>query len=118
MVLDKFSLKDRVGIVTGGGQGLGRVFALAFAEAGAHVAVAELNAETAEQTAAQVRGLGRDALAVVTDVRSRASVAAMVEATVRRFGRLDFLMNNAGITKWGAAEAVSEQDWKAVLDVT
>lgn len=117
MVLDKFSLKDRVGIVTGGGQGLGRAFALAFAEAGAHVVVAELNAKTADGTAAEVRGLGRQALAVPTDVRRRDSVASMVEQTVKRFGRLDFVMNNAGISKWGAAESVTESDWREVMDV-
>lgn len=117
MVLDKFSLKDRVGIVTGGGQGLGRAFALAFAEAGAQVVIAELNPETGERTAAEVRGLGREALAVVTDVRRRDSAAAMVAETVRRFGRLDFLMNNAGISRWGAAESVSEADWREVMDV-
>ena len=81
------------------------------------VVVAELNGETAERTAAELRGLGREALAVVTDVRRRESVAAMVAATVKRFGRLDFLMNNAGITRWGAAESVSEADWREVMDV-
>ncbi len=117
MVLDKFSLGGRAGIVTGGGQGLGRVFALAFAEAGADVAIADVNPETAERTAAEVRSLGRRSLAIATDVRRRESVASMVEAAVRGLGRLDFLMNNAGITKWGAAIEASDSDWREVLDV-
>ncbi len=117
MVLEKFSLEGRTAIVTGGGQGLGRVFALSLAEAGARVALAELNPDTGERTAAEVRGLGGEAIAVATDVRRRDSVTAMVAETVRRFGRLDVLVNNAGITKWGAAEDVAEADWREVFDV-
>ena len=117
MVLDTFSLAGQVGIVTGAGQGLGRVFAEAFAEAGADVVVAEANAATGPDTVAAVDARGRRGLFVPTDVRSRASVEAMVAATVDHFGRLDFLMNNAGIVQWGAAEDVTEEDWRAVLDV-
>jgi NAD(P)-dependent dehydrogenase (short-subunit alcohol dehydrogenase family) len=117
MVLDRFSLAGRVGIVTGAGQGLGRVFALSFAEAGADVVIAENNPETAERTAAEVRALGRRSVAIVTDVRKRESVRAMMASAVAQLGRLDFFMNNAGITKWGAAAEVSEADWREVLDV-
>jgi NAD(P)-dependent dehydrogenase (short-subunit alcohol dehydrogenase family) len=106
-----------VGIVTGGGQGLGQVFCRAFAEAGADVVVAEINAQTGPATAREVEALGRRALFVETDVRSRASVEAMVEAAVAAFGKVDFLMNNAGITKWCEAEKVPEEDWLDVIDV-
>jgi NAD(P)-dependent dehydrogenase (short-subunit alcohol dehydrogenase family) len=117
MLLEKFSLAGQVGIVTGGGQGLGKVFCRAFAEAGADVVVAEINPETGPQTVTELRQMGRRALYVQTDVSDRASVQAMVERCLAEYGRIDFLMNNAGITKWGDAEDVSEEDWRAVIDV-
>ncbi len=117
MILDKFSLEGHVGIVTGGGQGLGKTFCHAFAEAGADIVVAEINPETGPQTVAEVEALGRHALFVETDVRDRASVQAMVEQTLATFGKIDILMNNAGVVKWGAAEDVDPADWRNVLDV-
>lgn len=117
MVLDKFSLAGQVGIVTGGGQGLGRVFCRAFAEAGADVVVAEINPTTGPQTVCDVTERGCCGLYVETDVQDRASIDAMVEATLDRFGRIDFLMNNAGITIWDPAESVTEEQWRQVMDV-
>jgi len=117
MLLDKFSLDGQVGIVTGGGQGLGQVFCRAFAEVGADVVVAELNEQTGPATVAEIQGMGRRSLFVPTDVRSRTSVQAMVEKTLAEYGQIDFLMNNAGITKWGEAEEVPEEDWRDVIDV-
>ncbi|HUT21636.1 MAG TPA: glucose 1-dehydrogenase [Anaerolineae bacterium] len=117
MVLEKFSLQGQVGIVTGGGQGLGKVFCQAFAEAGADVVVAEIDPTTGAVAAREIRESGRRALFVETDVRSRASVGAMVEATLAEFGRIDFLMNNAGVTRWAQAEDVLEQDWLDVIDI-
>ena len=117
MLLDKFSLTGQVGIVTGGGQGLGKVFCHAFAEAGADIVVAEINPQTGPRTAAGIQEMGRRAIYVETDVRSKGSVEAMVEATLAEFGRVDFLMNNAGITKWCEAESVSEADWRDVIDI-
>jgi NAD(P)-dependent dehydrogenase (short-subunit alcohol dehydrogenase family) len=117
VVLEKFSLQGQVGIVTGGGQGLGKVFCRAFAEAGADIVVAELNAETGPRTVADVEAIGQQALFVETDVRDRASVQAMADRAVAEFGKIDFLMNNAGITKWAEAERVSCQDWIDVIDV-
>lgn len=117
MVLEKFSLAGQVGIVTGGGQGLGRVFSRAFAEAGADIVVAELNLDTGPETVQDIQALGRRALFVPTDIRQRASVDAMVETVLAEFGHIDFLMNNAGIVKWQPAEDVSEADWREVIDV-
>lgn len=117
MILDTFSLAGRVGIVTGGGQGLGKTFCRAFAEAGADVVVAELNPQTGPQTVAEVEALGRRALFVQTDVADAASVAHMVEETLRAFGKIDFLMNNAGIVQHLEAEKVAPEDWRRVLDV-
>jgi len=106
MLLDKFSLKGQIGIVTGGGQGLGKVFCQAFAEAGADIVIAEANTETGAATAAEIRATGRRAIAVTTDVRDPASVQAMADRAIAEFGRIDFLMNNAGITHWGEAQNV------------
>jgi NAD(P)-dependent dehydrogenase (short-subunit alcohol dehydrogenase family) len=117
MVLEKFSLQGQVGIVTGGGQGLGRVFCKAFAEAGADIVVAEISPETGPATASELWKTGRRALFVQTDVRSPDSIRAMVESALDEFGRIDFLMNNAGITKWAPAEDVTAQDWRDVIDV-
>ncbi len=116
-IIDKFSLKNQVGIVTGGGQGLGKIFSLAFAEAGADVVVAELNQNTGPETAKEVEALGRKSLFIKTDVTNRPSLDTLVQKTVEHFGHLDFIMNNAGIVKWCPAEDVTEQDWHAVIDV-
>jgi len=117
MILDKFLLTGQVGIVTGGGQGLGKVFCHAFAEAGADVVVAEINPETGPVTVKEIEAQGRRALFVRTDVRDRASVQAMVDQVLAEFGQIDFIMNNAGIVKWCEAENVSEEDWREVIDV-
>lgn len=85
----------RVAIVTGGGGGVGRAVALRLAEGGATVTVTDLDADAAERSAAAVRDAGGDALAVAADVADEAQVAAVVAATVDRFGRLDVLHNNA-----------------------
>jgi len=117
MVLEKFSLQGQVGIVTGGGQGLGKSFCRAFAEAGASVVVAEINPETGVATAREMRESGQRTLFVETDVRSRDSARAMVDATLAEFGQIDFLMNNAGITRWAPAEEVSQTDWQDVIEI-
>jgi NAD(P)-dependent dehydrogenase (short-subunit alcohol dehydrogenase family) len=117
MLLERFSLQGRVGVVTGGGQGLGKVFSLAFADAGADVVVAECNTLTGPQTVREVEALGRRALFVETDVRDQPSVQSMVDQTLAAFGKIDFLMNNAGIVNWCEAENIKEQDWRDVMDV-
>lgn len=88
-------LDGRVAIVTGGGQGIGKGVALAFASEGASVAIAELDAAKAERAAADVAARGVRALAVPTDVRRRADVDACVERTIAEFGRLDIVVCNA-----------------------
>jgi NAD(P)-dependent dehydrogenase (short-subunit alcohol dehydrogenase family) len=117
MILDAFSLAGQVGIVTGGGQGLGKTFCHAFAEAGADIVVAEVNAETGPVTATEVEAKGRRSLFVPTDVSDRASVEALIEQTLSTFGKIDFLMNNAGIVQHMGAEQVEAADWQRVLDV-
>jgi len=112
-----FSLENQVGIVTGGGQGLGKVFCHAFAQAGADLVVVDCNQQTGPETVQEIEAMGRAALFVPADVSQVASVQNMVEQALHRFGRIDFLMNNAGITIHKAAEDTTEEEWRKVLDV-
>lgn len=97
MVLKDFFIEGRVAIVTGGGRGLGRAIALCLAEAGADVVVAARTREQIEDTAAQVRKLGRRALAVPTDATRAQQVEALVQRALAEFDHIDILVNNAGI---------------------
>ena len=115
MFMHKFSLEGRVGIVTGGGQGLGRVYCQAFAEAGADVTIAEINVETGQETADHVRHLGRRSLLVETDVRRRNSVVPLVEQALQAFGKIDFLVNNAGLARVCPAVDLPKQEWRDIF---
>jgi NAD(P)-dependent dehydrogenase (short-subunit alcohol dehydrogenase family) len=110
-------LQDQVAIVTGAGRGIGRATALELARMGADVVVAEMDRANAERTSGEVRGLGRRALAVVTDVTSRKDLAAMVEQTLAAFGRIDILVNNAGIYRAAVPLDVTEEHWDAIMNV-
>lgn len=99
-------MDGRVALVTGGGTGIGRAAAIAFAGEGAHVVVADVADEAAAETVALITAAGGDAIAVHADVTDDADVAAMVAAAVDRFGRLDFAHNNAGMS--GAPAGVVE----------
>ena len=90
-------LDGRVAIVTGGARGIGRETAATLAVAGARVVLADLDKETAERAAAEMRALGLHVTAIVAHVAEEASVDSMVRATLKREGRLDILVNNAGI---------------------
>ncbi|HZU05522.1 MAG TPA: 3-oxoacyl-ACP reductase family protein [Chloroflexota bacterium] len=90
-------LQGRVAIVTGGGHGIGRAYALGLAREGARVAIAELDAPAAERVAEEIRRAGGEALAVPTDVSSEESTRAMARRTAEHFGGIDILVNNASI---------------------
>ena len=115
MVLDKFSLEGQVGIVTGGGAGLGRAYVRACAQAGAAIAIAEIDPETGPAMVAQLEAEGHRGLFVHTDVTQRESVGAMVEQVLAEFGQIDFLINNAGAWTFGPAEGVSEENWRKIV---
>jgi NAD(P)-dependent dehydrogenase (short-subunit alcohol dehydrogenase family) len=112
-------LAGRVAIVTGAGskRGIGRATALRLASEGADVVVGDLVFPGAEETAAEIRALGRRSLAVRTDVTSEESVGDLVRATLQEFGRIDILVNNAGITQPKRVPEITVADWEKVLAV-
>jgi 7-alpha-hydroxysteroid dehydrogenase len=108
VILDRFAVTDRVAIVTGAGQGIGRGIAIGLAEAGAHVVVAARTSSDLDTVAAQIRSFGRRALAVPTDVMDQDARCRLVERTVEEYGRVDILVNNAGGTMPRTAMSTSE----------
>jgi len=116
-ILDRFSLAGKTALVTGAGQGIGQAYAMALAEAGADVAIVDINAQTAAAVAADVRGLGARSLALTVDVRDSAQVDGMVERIVSEWGRLDIGVNNAGIGSWAAGEEMSDEQWRSVIAI-
>ncbi len=111
-------LKDKVGIVTGAGYGIGKHIALAFAEQGADVVLAARSVDKMEEVAGEIRGMGRKALVCPTDVTVHQQINEMVDAAMEEFGKIDILVNNSGID--GPTAAVVELDpegWREVLDV-
>ncbi len=112
-----FDLNGRTALVTGGARGLGRAIALGLARHGADVAVLDANAEGAEQTAEEVRALGRQASARACDVSREDQVRAAVAAALERHRAIDVLVNNAGITKRIALFDWTESDWEEVIRV-
>ncbi len=115
--LSLFDLSGKKALVTGAAVGIGRGYALALAQAGADVAVVDLDDKTGPKTAAEIEALGRDSLFVRCDVTSQQQVQDMVAQVVERFGRLDIGVNNAGIGILGADEDFSQQAWDKVIAV-
>jgi 3-oxoacyl-[acyl-carrier protein] reductase len=110
-------LEGKVAIVTGAAQGIGRAIAENLAQAGADIAVVDLNVTGAHETAAGVKRHGRRAIAIKANVAEWTDVKAMVEQVTNELGRLDILVNNAGITRDGLLLRMKEEDWNLVLDV-
>ena len=115
-------LDGKVCVVTGSGSGIGRATVLEMAKRGAKVAVSDVNDETGEQTAADVRAAGGEAIYVHADMRSAADIGSLMQAVVDAFGRLDVLHCNAGIHETDiaaetAVDTLPEEAWDAVIDV-
>ena len=110
-----FSLKDKVAVVTGASQGIGRETALALAEAGAKVVVAARNEEKLVALAGAIADAGGEALALKMDVADAEQVKAGFKQVIEKFGRLDILVNNAAVTRDGLAMRMKKDDWDAVL---
>ena len=111
-------MSDRkVAIVTGGGQGIGRAITLDFAEAGIDVVVADINLEMAETAAAEAAAAGSAPLAFELNVADARNVEALVEKVMEKYGRIDYLINNAGITRDALMMRMGDDAWQAVIDV-
>jgi NAD(P)-dependent dehydrogenase (short-subunit alcohol dehydrogenase family) len=114
---DLFTLDGKVAVVTGASSGLGVAFAQALAEAGADVALGARRADRLSETAALVEAAGRKALSVATDVADPASCQALVDAAMAEFGRVDVLVNNAGIGTAVPATRETPEQFRQVIDV-
>lgn len=111
-------LEGLVALVTGGGNGIGRAAALAFAREGARVVVSDVDGRGGEETVVQVRQAGGDAQFASADVSREADVINLIEGTLRSYGRLDVAFNNAGIAgSQGSLASLSEEQWQQVLAV-
>ncbi|MBI3128007.1 MAG: SDR family oxidoreductase [Candidatus Tectomicrobia bacterium] len=115
--LDKFRLDGRTALVTGAGSGLGRAMALALAEAGADVAAVGRRKALVEEVAQEIRKRGRKALAAGADVSKAAEVKAAVERAEEALGPIDVLVNAAGVINFEPTLELSEDAWRAVIDV-
>ena len=110
-------LGDRVAIVTGGASGIGRAIALGLAAEGAAVAVSDIDGVRATAVASEIQDSGGQAAAIACDVSQTEQVDAMVDATVKRFGRIDILVNNAGRAARGFVADLSDEAWDSVIAV-
>ena len=115
--LSLFDLTGRKALVTGAAVGIGRGCAVALAQAGADVAIVDLDDKTGTKTAEEIRALGRQSIFVRCDVTRRDQVQAMVRQVVDAFGRLDIAINNAGIAILGADEELTQEAWDKVIAV-
>jgi NAD(P)-dependent dehydrogenase (short-subunit alcohol dehydrogenase family) len=111
-------LSGRVAVITGGGSGIGRGMALAFADAGMHVVIADIDRRAAHAVAEEVAACGVDGLAFTVDVAERSSLEGLAERAYGEFGAVHLLCNNAGVTTFGfMCNDLSDEDWRWVIEV-
>lgn len=117
-VIDKFSMNGKASVVTGAAQGLGKAMAEALASAGSDIVIAEINTDLARETANEIaKTYGVKADAVKCDVTSPEDNRKLVEFTVNTFGKIDVMINNAGIVKHIPAEDVTPEEWLSVINI-
>jgi NAD(P)-dependent dehydrogenase (short-subunit alcohol dehydrogenase family) len=110
-------LKGKVAVVTAAGSGIGRASAVLFAQEGAKVTVADNRAEPGEETARLINSAGSESQFVLTDVASEEQIKRMIEETISRWGRLDILFNNAGVSLVKLLDETSEAEWDQIFGV-
>ena len=111
------NLVNKVAIVTGAGRGIGKAIAIALAREGANIIAIDVDIQTAEEVAKEIKSLDRQALAIQVDVSDSKEVNRMVQSVLKKFKRVDILVNNAAIIKRGSIEDLTEEDWDRVMDV-
>ncbi len=110
-------LKNKVAIVTGAGQGIGKAISTSFAKEGADIVVADINFDSASGVREEIISLGRESLALKVDVTKEKEVQEMARKTIEKFGQIDVLVNNAGIAKTLPFLKMSEEMWDRIIDV-
>ena len=110
-------LKGKVSIITGAGQGIGKATAIKFAQEGAKVICCDINPSAANQTAADVQAAGGEAMGFLVDVTKKDTIKAMVDAVVAKYGRVDTLVNNAGITQDAQMKKMTDDQFDQVIEV-
>jgi len=116
-ILDKFSMRGKVSVVTGGNRGIGKAIAVGLAEAGSSIVIAARDEAKSEETLAELRKLGVPAIAVKTDVANRDDLEAMVETVAKELGPIDVLVNNAGIGFHANALTLSDDEWQRLFSI-
>ncbi|MBP7341915.1 MAG: 3-oxoacyl-ACP reductase FabG [Smithellaceae bacterium] len=109
-------LKNKVAIITGASKGIGKAIAVRFAREGASVVVASRSLDALEKVAQEIKSAGGEASAITVNVRNAESINELVQKTVDRYGRLDLLVNNAGVTMGSPSEDLSPEDWRAAME--
>lgn len=110
-------LKDKVSIITGAGRGIGQATAIKFAKEGAKVVVCDLSPEWIEETVSTIKDSGGEAVGFVVDVRNKTTIEAMVKSVVEKYGRIDCLVNNAGIVMDSQLKNMTEEQFDSVIDI-
>lgn len=114
-ILDRFRLDGKVALVTGGGQGIGRAYAHALGEAGAAVAIVDIQPDLARSVSEELTAKGIDSIGIVADVTERSQISAMMDSITKKWGTLTIGVNNAGIGQWVPAEEITPEVWSKVI---
>ncbi|MDD5022582.1 MAG: SDR family NAD(P)-dependent oxidoreductase [Candidatus ainarchaeum sp.] len=112
-----FSLKGKTAIITGSDRGIGKGIAIVLAKAGANIVITSRHKEKCEKTASEIEKLGVKTLAIECDVAKEEDVKQLVENTVKKFGKLDIMVNNAGVLLQKPTEEVEQNEWNRIIDI-
>jgi 2-deoxy-D-gluconate 3-dehydrogenase len=115
MVLEKFSLKGKNGIVTGGGSGIGKAIAKGLVQAGAEIVIVGRNRERLEKASSEIEKFGGPVIGLQADISKMGEIKKVVDRAVKEFGKIDFLFNNAGIIRRSPSEEFTEKDWDETI---